>query len=333
MSNFTPKIKAIISAMKKYKTFFIAVHQHPDGDTLGAALCTASILKQMKKKVYVFSTDKIPDNLKFMPFINWVNAKKLPTKGKIFDVCLLFECSTLKRAGDISSIAAKSKKIINIDHHKTHSDYGDINYIDKNTSSTSEIIFKIIEKMPIKLTVRQAECLYIGIVTDTGRFYYASLTPTTFRTAAKLIELGVKHHKINDIIYGTKALASLKLTAKALESLKVIDNQFAIMHLTGEDFKSSKALAEHTEDISNLAIMIPNVRVSALIKEFDNIIAVNLRSKGCLDVSEIAKSFGGGGHKNAAGFKTKMSFREIEKRIVNEMKKLKPPIKKCRPAK
>jgi phosphoesterase RecJ-like protein len=312
-------IKFIVNAFEKYKSFFIAVHQNPDGDTLGAALCTASILKRQGKKVYVFSTDKVPDNLKFMPLINQVKEGKLPS-DKNFDVCLFFECSSLKRAGDVKALAKKAKKIINIDHHKTHSHYGHINYVDKNASSTSEMVFEIFRKMKVKLDKKQAECLYIGIVTDTGRFYYHSTTAKAVHIAAELIKLGVDPYKINDIIYGTKAMAALKLLAIALQSLKIIRKKLAVMHLTGKDFKSAKALAEHTEDIANYGLMPPGVEVSVLIRELKNRTAVNLRSKNHCDVSKVAKLFGGGGHKNAAGFKTKLSAKQTEKKLLNIIK-------------
>jgi phosphoesterase RecJ-like protein len=315
------EIDSIIKVFKKYKTFFMAVHQNPDGDTLGAALCTASVLKSMKKDVYVFSTDKIPDNLKFMPFIGSVKEKKLPEKNKKFDVCIFFECSVLKRAGQVENVVKNTKKIINIDHHKTHSDYGYINYIDKTASSTSEMIFEIFTRMNKSLAPKQAECLYTGIVTDTGRFFYKSATPNTFYITSKLIELGVKSWKVNEKIYGTKPLPALKLTAKALESMQLVNKKIAVITLTKKDFKSAKALPEHTEDIANYGLMPNGVEVSVLIKELVSCTAVNLRARNHIDVSKIAKLFGGGGHRNAAGFKTKQNVRVTKTKLIAEIKR------------
>jgi phosphoesterase RecJ-like protein len=319
-NGYLRQIKAVANTLEKYKTFFMAVHQNPDGDTLGAALCTASILKRKNKKVYIFSADKVPDNLKFMPFIKWVNEGKLPPAKKKFDVCILFECSTLKRAGKVEEIVKNSKKIINIDHHKTHSDYGHINYVDSNASSTSELVFKILNHMKIALTPLQAQYLYVGIVTDTGRFYYKSSTPDALQITAKLMDCGIKAWKINERLYGTKPLPALKLLSEALRRLEVIDDYLSVMHITAKDFRNAKALPEHTEDIANYGLMPEKVQISVLIKELPNCVAVNLRAKNHLDLSKIAKKFGGGGHRNAAGFKTKLSAKRIKSEIIKEIK-------------
>lgn len=321
MYDFHKETGKISDIFEKGRTFFIAIHQNPDGDTLGAALCTASVLKRKNKKVYVFSTDKIPDSLKFMPFIRWVKEKKLPNNPK-FDACIFFECSTLKRAGNVEGIAKNSAKIINIDHHKTHSHYGDINYTDSSASSTSELVFKIFSRMGVILNSKEARCLYIGIVTDTGRFYYKSTTPDALITAAKLMDIGIKSWKINEILYGRKSLPALKITSKALQSLKITDKGLSLMHLSEKDFKSAKALPENAEDIANYGLMPEQAKIALLIKELPGHTAVNLRAKNSMDVSKIAKKYGGGGHKNAAGFKTKMKPEQIKSKLTKEIKKL-----------
>lgn len=300
----------------------MAVHQNPDGDTLGAALCMASVLKKMKKQVYIFSSHKIPENLKFMPFTQWVRECMLPPPDRKFDVCIFFECSTLKRAGNVAGVVKNTEKIINIDHHKTHSDYGDINYINSFASSTSEMVFEILNAANITPTVKEAKCLYTGIVTDTGRFYYKSSTSNAFSTTAKLVATGIKPWKINERLYGTKSMPALKIIAKALESLKITDKKISVMNLDKKDFKSVGALAEHAENIANYGLMPDGVEISVLIKELYSCTAVNLRAKNSVDVSKIAKHFGGGGHKNAAGFKTKQSPRQIHKKLINEIRRI-----------
>ncbi len=135
------------------------------------------------------------------------------------------------------------------------------------------------------------------------------------------MDMGVEIWKVNERIYGTKSLPALKITSKALENLKIVNKNLSVMHLSRKDFKSAKALPEHTEDIANYGLMPKRVEIAVLIKELPDCTAVNLRAKNSVDVSKIAKKFGGGGHVNAAGFKTRKNAKEVESKLIKEIKK------------
>ena len=313
-------IGPLLDALKNNNSFFLAGHQNPDGDTIGCMLCMASVLRRLGKKTWLYSADPVPDNLSFLHGASRINVGRLPQKRK-FDAAILLECSTPARAGEIKDVLSRVKKIINIDHHRTFENYGAVNYVDPASSSTAELLYGIISSLNIKLNSREAEYLYVGLATDTGRFHYPVTSARTHRVAADLIEAGVKPWRINDKIYATRAFASLKLLGAALSKLTVLDGgRTAITWLSRKDFTDAKALPQHTEDIVNNGLMVPGVQISVLFREEESRISVNFRSKGIVDVSKIAKSFGGGGHRNAAGCKSALPLEDLKEKILSAVK-------------
>jgi len=317
-----PSLAAIAHELQNSSSFFLAVHQNPDGDTLGCALCLQSVLERQGKTAFVFSTDPLPKYLSFLQGYDRVSVGVLP-QGKHFDTAVMLECSNPKRAGDVSSVLAGVRCVINIDHHVTSDNYGHINHVDATASSISEIVFGMLDAMGVTLTPAEADCLYVGLATDTGRFHYKAATPLTHRTAARLIESGAKAWEINDRVYATKDFASLKLLGLALTRLELLHGgKTGVSYITTEDFKKYSATHQNTEDIVNYGLMPGGVKVSALFKEENGRITVNFRSRGEMDVSAVAKDFGGGGHKNASGCKSTLPLEEIKRLVLARIEKL-----------
>ncbi|MDD2773039.1 MAG: bifunctional oligoribonuclease/PAP phosphatase NrnA [Elusimicrobiales bacterium] len=312
-------LETLIAALRGNETFFLAGHLNPDGDTIGCALCMASVLRRMGKHAWIYSADPVPDNLSFLHGASRIHVGKLPRRR--FDAAILLECSTPKRGGNIGEVLSRVKTVINIDHHRTFENYGTVNYVDPTASSTAELLYGIISAMDIRLNSREAEYLYVGLATDTGRFHYPATTARTHRVAAALVEAGVKPSKVNDKIYSTRAFPALKLLGTALSNLTLCDGgRTAVSELTRADILAAKALPQHTEDIVNFGLMAPGVQVSLLFREEESRIAVNFRSKGLVDVSRIAKSFGGGGHKTAAGCKSTLPLEQIRPKVLAAVK-------------
>lgn len=320
----------IEAAIKKGKKFFIAGHQNPDGDSLGSTLAMASLLSNMGKQVFAFSNDKPGDDLHFLPDLINVHfgPESLPERPD-FDTVILLECSDNQRGGDLSKIFARAKTVINIDHHITGESYGDINYIQPAASSTAEIITQLFEYLRQKPNAEEATNLYTGLVTDTARFLHSNTTAEALRVASVLVECGASIQTINTIIYNTRPYKELKLLGRSLEKLKLHSaDRIAEITLTAADFRRLKTNPEHTQGIVSKPVMIPTVEVSVLLRQEPDRIAVNLRSKGKIDVSMIAQKFGGGGHARAAGFKQAgAELKTVKKQILAalkaEVKKLK----------
>jgi len=318
------KIPIIEKEFKKLKKiiidnsiFFLAGHLNPDGDTIGSMLAISSMLKRMGKKVYLFSSDPIPKNLSFLHGISKIK-NKLPKTDKI-DVAILLECSVPNRAGNIKNILDKTSYIVNIDHHKTAELYGNINILDFNSSSTAEIVYRFFYDIKYKLNKLEASYLYVGITTDTGRFHFPITSPRTHEITARLLETGFNFSRINDILFSTKSYTSLKMLGRAIENMEIIKKSLAVMTLKREDFKEFNADNEHTENIINYGMMIPNIKISVLFREEKDKIGVTFRSKKNIDVSKIAKQFNGGGHKNASGCKIYTTLEDAKKIVIKEL--------------
>lgn len=303
---------SIWKAIKTGRKFFIAGHQNPDGDSLGSTLAVRSLLERLGKKTYAYAAPQVGSDLQFLPGLKHIHINKLPSKPD-FDTVILLECSDRTRGGDLENILQSAKTIINIDHHLISDEYGHINYIDSGASSTSEIIFQLFEEseegyLP---TPDEATCLYTGLETDTGRFLHSNTSAEALRVASALVALGADITQINQVIYFTKPYIDLKLLGRALEKMELrFDNKYSQIVLTRRDFEALGATPAQTQGIVSQPTMIPGVEVSALIKEEEDKISVNLRARNAVDVSQIAQQFGGGGHARASGFK--VTGKELE---------------------
>jgi len=305
MPNNAQSLQEIWQAIRKGKRFFIAGHLNPDGDSLGCTLAMTSLLERMGKIVYAYASPAIGADLQFLPGISKIHVDKLPEKAD-FDTVILLECSDRKRGGDLDAILNAAHTLINIDHHLVSDAYGDVNHIDSGASSTAEIIFQLFEhsKGEFVPTKDEATALYTGVVTDTGRFVHSNTTAEALRVASSLVALGADIARINQVIYFTKPYIELKLQGRALEKMQLrFDNKYSEIILTRRDFETFGATPAQTQGIVSQPTMIPGVEISALIKEEPDKVSVNLRSRGAADVSQIAQTFGGGGHARAAGFK------------------------------
>lgn len=306
--------------VNRSKTFFLTIHLNPDADAVGSMLSIYSYLKKLKKRVYLYSHDKLPQNLSVLPYSEKIKNKITERK---YDTAIFFECSTPDRAGsEVTKIEFKNK--ISIDHHRTAKRYADLNILDFKSPSTSEIIFRLFKQLNFKIDKNIAMLLYSGIVTDTGRFHYPQTNDKTHLIVSELLKHKFNFSRLNDNFFLKATYQNIKLLGRALENMEIFPGKVALMVLSQADFKEFKAGFEHTESIVNYPMMIEDIKVSILLKEDDEKYSVTFRSKGKIDVSKVASAFGGGGHKNASGFKIskqKTDIKELKKRILDEIEK------------
>ncbi|MDR1942032.1 MAG: bifunctional oligoribonuclease/PAP phosphatase NrnA [Endomicrobium sp.] len=294
------KLKSIAAIIRQSKTFFIAGHVKPDGDSIGSCLALRSILNRMGKKAKVYCADEVP---RFLHFLKGVSSiKKSAAKTESFDCAIIIECINFERMGDIIS-SSQAKKIINIDHHSAFTDFGDVNYIVPNSSSTAELVLRLLDFMKIKPLKSEAECLYTGIVTDTGRFQQLNTTADSHIAAAKLIKAGVSPNGVCRKIYDSHSLAGVKLLGCALENVKTdFNGTFAYTLITKDMFLKSGANENETEGIVNAILSIEGVKVACLFKETGAALTkASFRSVKDINILSVVSQCGGGGHKNAAG--------------------------------
>lgn len=315
-------IQKICDLIRKKKSFFLSGHQRPDGDTVASELALGMLLSRLGKKVEIYNFEPVPKNLLFLPGADSIRVASRVTKK--YDAAFIFECFDAARMGNIIDLKKQAGTVVNIDHHLKHSFFGDINLINPNASSNSEQLYYLYEKLKMRPTKEEASCLYVGIMTDTGRFQYPNTTPETLRIASKLLEEGVEAHLLCERIYGSRSYPALKLLGTALSKLKLFFNgKVAYAEISKKDFENAKAGEDETEEIVNYGLMIPGTLISILVRQMNTngTVKVSLRSRKEVDVCKIAESFGGGGHKNASGCKIRAPFSKVSALLLSRVQK------------
>lgn len=291
--------KAIISA----KNIVILSHVNPDGDTLGSMLGLSGLIKlNFKKNTTNIIIGKTPETYSFLTSLNNCKNSFKIDKDEKYDLAIAVDIAAKDRMVDLQDMYFGAKNTVNIDHHITNNNYGNINIVDANASSTGEVICEIIKKLNWQINKDIAELLYVAILTDTGGFRFENTTPNTFDCAANLVAAGVQPSTMYRKCYESKPKAMALLNAYAIQNAVFKENdKIAYTILTKEDMKNFNAKSDYTEGISEALRQIMSTEVAILLKEADNqSTKVSLRSKN-INVAEIAEAFGGGGHKYAAG--------------------------------
>ena len=301
----------IVTTLQNKENFFICSHVQPDGDALGSSLGLARILQDRGKKVTLLGNenDYVPKKYKFLPGSNQFTSK---TDNLPVDAMLVLDCASTHRLGDFAKLIEKVPLVINIDHHPDNSLFGNINYVDKNVSSVSEIIFELAKQSNLNISYQAALCLYVGIVTDTGRFQYSNTSSQSFRVAAELVELGVAPNLVFNKIYEDNSLGWCEIMGKGLERATYLA-EFSLIYsyLTKEDFSQAKAKLSDAENLVEWLRSVNQAKFAVVLKEtFDNKVKVSLRSKNKINVGKIAGLLGGGGHTNASGYTSDLNITE-----------------------
>lgn len=304
----------------------ITMHRGPDGDAMGSSLALDGFLKSFGIKPVVVAPDDFPAFLKWLPGHDDVLIYENDSQEideLITNMDLIF-CLDFNHPGRLAKFqntlnGAKAPKFI-IDHHRDPNPFGDEYYVDQEASSTAELIYRLIEEMgeTDRINKDTALCLYTGLVTDTGSFRFDSVTPDVMRIAAELMKRGIDHTKVYDEIYDNSTLDRLKLRGYALSNKTVVvgETGAAYISLTNKELERFNFHPGDTEGLVNYALGLAGVHVAGFFYERDGYIKISLRSKGKIDVNEVASAyFNGGGHKNAAGGRSNESLDKTVKRF------------------
>ncbi len=309
--------KQIWDKIEKAENIMLIAHINPDGDALGSSLSLYPILKKMGKKVTVFNATKpLPDYLDFLPNFNKV-TDKLPKK---IDLTISLDCGSFDRLG----LDEKPSFLINIDHHVSNTNYGDINLIEPNHASTSQVIYDILKANNIEIPTDTAVCIYTALITDTGSFQYESVNDKVFECAAEMVRCGVKPDYVAKMLFQRDRLSRLRLLAKAYETIEMCcDGKVAFVEVTKEMMEITGAIKEDTDTIVNSVRAIAPVEIACMLREDDEGIKISLRSKNYADVSKIAVKYGGGGHIRAAGatLKGEFNFEKVKNMLKEDLAK------------
>lgn len=307
--------EAILDRLKNDRKFLLTTHENPDGDAIGSLVGMSLILREMGK-----------DTVMFMPAgefplpqeCSWLAADGEFIKEQPDDLAertvIYLDCATFERM-DVDFLRSDQLTLINIDHHHDNPGYGDLDLVEAERSSTAEAVYFLAQDLGVALTRGIADALYVGVVTDTGRFMYTNTTPETHRMAAGLLAAGVDVRAVFTRLFEDMPAARIELMGRALARLQQFDDgRLTIVNLTRADFDETGSEEAFTEGIIDKVRAVKGSLVAALYREMtsdggEQRAKISLRSKDArIDVSAITRIFGGGGHKQAAGATTDKSL-------------------------
>jgi bifunctional oligoribonuclease and PAP phosphatase NrnA len=312
----TDDLKAVAEVIRSNDRFLIVTHENPDGDALGSMLGLFHGLRALRKDVVTYLSGDATLPAEY-GFLDLGDVRRTLPEDLEERVLLAVDCANERRIGPEPTGADRALLTVDIDHHHDNTKFGAVNLIVDDASSTAEIVRDILAELDVGLTPEIAEALYVGLVTDTGRFQYSNTTPKSLRLAAELVEAGADVHGIFRHVYETVQFAKLKLLARALERAQLFEGgRLVVSFLLKDDFGDVGAVEPYSEGLIDSLRAVEGSEMVALIREPPRnegpTRRISLRSSHDeVDVSAIARKAGGGGHRQAAGFSSERPIGEI----------------------
>lgn len=300
-NDFCPEM---LSALQNANSILLCTHAQPDGDAIGSTLAMGLGLRFLGKEVTLLDADPVPAQMRFLPGAeDFVQPEAV--RGKAFDAALAIDTATVELLGASKDAFFAAPVTLVMDHHPDNPRYAKINVVDGKASAAGCIVRRCLKALHIPLTKEIAASLYCALSTDTGNFRFHNTNAETFSIMAELMETGFDLPAVARPIHQLREEPHARLLGRALASLKIFaGGKCACMRLTQADYQVAGALPEHNTNIVNYALDIPGVEMAFLAEERENgIVKASLRAVPPWNVAEIAKAFGGGGHKLAAGLR------------------------------
>ncbi len=309
-------IERVADELRSRDKFLLTAHEGPDGDALGSLLGMHHLLTALGKDSVMFLTAKefpLPIEYRFLPLEEVFHEAPADMADR---TAIFLDCGNIDRM-PVDFLNEGAHEIINIDHHHDNTHFGDLNLVDVDASCTAEIVYELALLLGVRISPEMASALYVGLITDTGKFMYDSTNARTHRIAADLIDAGVAVDDTYRRLYEHVPIEKIRLVARALNSIqRHCDQRLVLAYITAEDYEATGAGEEMTEGIIDHLRSVEGAQIAALIRDLGDrgraARKVSLRSSsGEVDVSAIARKKGGGGHKRAAGFSTDLELDQL----------------------
>jgi len=321
--------ESLLKIIRKTNNIVLATHANPDGDALGSLIGLADTFEAMGKRVFRYLEEPVSHLYDFLPDTSLMQTKISALQDFVRQagddiLCISLDCGDRKRLGENAEELMNIRPFMVIDHHKNNNGFGNLAWIDSDRSSTGEMVFDLVEALGQKISEKAAVALFAAIVTDTGSFRYESTSAHTFNVARKLVELGVKPDQVSGHLYDNYTAGRLQLLQQVLATMGIYgDGRVAIIQVNTDMLESTGCSLVDTENFINLPRSITSVKVAVFLKEIgSDIVSVSLRAKDSCDVADVAAQFGGGGHRNAAGFRASMTtLDEVRDRLLSVLLK------------
>jgi bifunctional oligoribonuclease and PAP phosphatase NrnA len=288
----------IVARLHDGRRFIVSSHERPDGDAIGSGMALVYALRALGKDAHMVMGDMPASYLQPFPGVGDIRIAK--TVDETYDAAIIMESGTLARTG----VAGLDRSpILNIDHHPGNAVYGTENWIDETAAACGEQVITLIDALGVPLSPEMATHIYLAILTDTGSFHFSHITPRTFDIARRAVEAGADPQWIARTHYDSNSLARVKLWGAVLAGMRLDPGgRVAMLTITPRMAADAGGSYDDTEGLINFPLTVKDIQAVVFVKELapgDH--RVSLRSKGTTDIGAVAKAYGGGGHRNAAG--------------------------------
>jgi bifunctional oligoribonuclease and PAP phosphatase NrnA len=318
-------VDQVVAELRSADRLLLTTHESPDGDALGSLLAMHQVLLQLGKDSVMFlsaANFPLPHEYRFLPVEEVVNEAPADFAERTL---VFLDCGNIDRM-PVDFLQREDAHVLNIDHHHDNTRFGTVNLVDVQASCTAEIVYDIAKRMGVEVTLPIADALYVGLVTDTGKFMYENTDADAHRMAADLIDIGVDVHEVFRRLYEHVPYPKVRLLARALSNVERFENDaLTVAYLSAADYRVAEAGEELTEGIVDHIRAIEGTSAAALIRDraqngSSGRRKVSLRAAdGRIDVSAIARRLGGGGHRQAAGFSTDLPYEELVELLRREI--------------
>ena len=327
MSNPAPEVQAtdaaalvgqIRDAILSRQRFLITSHARPDGDSIGSQLAMAFALDALGKQSRIVNADRAPDHYYEFPGLERIEiTPDVPAHAEA-DAVIVMECGDLSRTG---VRGFEGRYVINIDHHAGNGMYGSINWFDESAAACGEMVYDVIGALGVPMSREIATHIYLAILTDTGSFHHSNITPRTFEICRQTVEAGVNPAAMARRIFDSNSFGKLKLIGALLDGMELLDEgRLAVLYMDDRMLSGCGCTHNDTEGLINLPLTAREIQAVVFFKVApDGQVRVSMRSKYDVDVRLVANAFGGGGHKNAAGFTVPGPVEQVRPEILGRV--------------
>jgi len=315
-TNSQDVLAQIVHAIRTHRRFVLSSHSRPDGDSIGSQLAMLYALREIGKEAVAVNADLAPPPLRQFPGVAEIRIAT-EVDGD-FDAAIIMECGDLDRTG-VKGL--ERFFVINIDHHPGNTNYGQLNWFDASAAACAELVYDLVRALDIPLTVEIATHIYLAILTDTGSFHYSNISPRTFDICGACLQAGVDPVLVARNVYDSNNMGRLKLFGAVLSAMQIdATGHIAIVYVDHEMARAAGGTYEDTEGLINLPLTVKEIEAVVFFKQIEgDDYRVSMRSKGDIDIGAVAKEFGGGGHKNAAGCTVRGGIDQLQKLFIEKI--------------
>ncbi len=310
---------AIVQRVRQAKKLLIVTHARPDGDALGSAAALANAAEGAGKSASVLVPDSVPQHYQFLfAGRNVAAAKDFAALADQADLVVILDtCAAGQLDGLVGQIAERCGKVVVVDHHSVAEDIGAVQWIDTSLAAVGMMVGRIIDALGWDVSGQTAEALMTALTTDTGWLQFANTDAQALQAVARYVEAGVRPDVLYRKLYQCDRPERLRLIGRAIDSMELhCGGNLAAMTIRKGDFQSTGAKPGETENLVNEALRLATVETAIIVIEDTDCVRASLRSRDAIDVAEVARRFGGGGHRRAAGLRTQEDVDSLKRRLI-----------------